>query len=101
MTKHPLLRKYLLGCFGTEVNEMKDALFLGLGPQVQKILDRLVQEGVLDNQRIVNGLLHPSGNCTYRINYLIGDREKPVPHATNPAPYDQGRKAFQDRFLAS
>lgn len=100
MTKHSLLRKYLLSYFATEVQELKEASFLGLGPQVQKILEQLVKEGILDSKRIINGLLHPSGNCTYRINYLIGDRQKPVPHATNPAPYDQGRKAFQERFLA-
>lgn len=101
MIKHPLLRKYLLENFAAEVAELKDAIFIGLGPQVQKVLDRLVRERVLSNDRIVSGMLHPSGNCTYRINYLIGDRSKPVPHATNPTPYDQGRKAFQERFLVA
>lgn len=99
MTKQPLLRKYLLSYFAREVREMKSALFLPLGPQVQKILQSLVTEGVLHGERIVHGLLHPSGNCTYRINYLIGERQEPVPHATNPAPYDRGRQAFGERFL--
>ncbi|HLF96648.1 MAG TPA: hypothetical protein VI457_05850 [Methylococcaceae bacterium] len=49
--------------------------------------------------RVIGGMLHPSGNCTYRINYLIGDRSAPVPHATNPVPYDQGRRAFRERFV--
>lgn len=99
MTKHPLLRKYLVENFVAEVEVLKDAVFVGLGPQVQKVLDRLVQERVLGKERIIGGMLHPSGNCTYRINYLIGDRNTPVPHATNPVPYDQGRKAFQSRFI--
>lgn len=101
MTKHPLLRKYLLENFAAEVEELKDAVFVGLGPQVQKILDRLIQERVLKTDRVVGGMLHPSGNCTYRIKYLIGDRRAPVPHATNPVPYDQGRRAFQERFLCT
>ena len=37
----------------------------------------------------------------YRINYLIGDRSDPVPHATNPVPYDQGRRAFRERFVTA
>lgn len=99
MTKHPLLRRYLLENFVAEVDELKDAVFVGLGPQVQKVLDRLILERVLKPDRVVGGMLHPSGNCTYRINYLVGDRRTPVPHATNPAPYDQGRRAFRERFL--
>ena len=94
MTKHPLLRKYLLEYFVAEVVKLKDALFVGLGPQVQKTLNRLIQQRVLEADRVIDGMLHPSGNCTYRINYLIGDRRQPVPHATNPLPYDAGRRAF-------
>ncbi|WP_232020570.1 hypothetical protein [Methylocaldum marinum] len=99
MTKHPLLRKYLLENFAAEVEELKDAVFVGLGPQ--KVLDRLIQERILKPDRVIGGMLHPSGNCTYRINYLIGDRSAPVPHATNPGPYDQGRRAFRERFVTA
>jgi len=99
MTKHPMLRKYLLEYFATEVEQMKEAVFVGLGPLVQKVLDRLGQEGVVDANRVIGGMLHPSGNCTYRIKYLLGDRATAVPHATNPVPYDQGRTAFQERYL--
>ena len=92
---------YLLENFAAEVEELKDAVFVGLGPQVQKVLDRLIQERVLNPDRVIGGMLHPSGNCTYRINYLIGDRIAPVPHATNPVPYDQGRRAFRKRFVTA
>lgn len=98
MVKHPMLRKYLLENFVAEVGQVKDAVFVGLGPLVQKVLDRLCQEGVISSDRVIGGMLHPSGNCTYRINYLIGDRKVPVPHATNPVPYDLGRRSFQARF---
>jgi len=101
MTKHPLLRKYLLGNFVVEVEELKNAVFVGLGPQVQKVLDSLIQERILKPNRVIGGMLHPSGNCTYRINYLIGDRSAPVPYATNPLPYDQGRRAFRERFIGA
>lgn len=49
------------------------------------MLDRLIQERVLNPDRVIAGMLHPSGNCTYRINYLIGDRSALVPHATSCA----------------
>ena len=101
MTRHPLLRRYLLEHFVTDVDQLKDAIFVGLGPEVQKTLDRLIQEGVLTADRVIGVMLHPSGNCTYRINYLVGDRRGPVPHATNPAPYDAGRRAFQAAYLSA
>lgn len=101
MTKHPLLRTYLLEHFVAEVDEIRDAVFVGLGPQVQKTLNQLVEQGVLKAERVIGGMLHPSGNCTYRINWLIGERSNPVPHATDPAPYDSGRRAFQQVYLAN
>ncbi|MCJ7825426.1 MAG: hypothetical protein MUP44_11035 [Anaerolineales bacterium] len=100
MARHPLLRRYLLDNFAAEVGELKDAVFVGLGPKVQKVLDHLIQDGILKPDRVIGGMLHPSGNCTYRIKYLVGNRRGPVPHATTPAPYDQGRQSFQKNFLA-
>lgn len=99
MTKHPLLRHYLHTYFAEEVRQLKDALFISLGPAVQRVLEGLVGAGILDGQRIVTGMLHPSGNCTYRINYLLSDRTSKVPHATNVKAYDLGRSAFQRSFL--
>ena len=99
MIKHLLLKNYLLKHFVAEVEQIKEAVLFGLGPQVQKVLDHLVDQKILPADRVIGGMLHPSGNCTYRINYLIGDRVMPVPHATNPVPYDKGRKIFQEAFL--
>lgn len=99
MTKHPFLRKQLLDHFVEEVRSLKDALFFGLGPSVQAVLSDLAAEGILPSERIVNGLLHPSPNNTYRIKYLLGNRGGPVAHATNPAPFDEGRAAFRRDHL--
>ncbi|NHA14154.1 hypothetical protein G8346_04075 [Thioalkalivibrio sp. XN279] len=99
MTKHPLLRRYLLENFVEEVRQLDNAVFVGLGPLVQKVLDRLVGERLLRPDRVIGGMLHPSGNCTYRINYLVGNRMAAVPHATNPAPYDLGREGFRHQYL--
>lgn len=99
MTKHPLLRRYLVEDFLPEVEELRDAIFVGLGPKVQTVLESLIHERVLKPDRVIGGMLHPSGNNTYRINYLIGVKGGPVPHATKPVSYEQGRRAFRERFL--
>lgn len=100
MIKDPLLKKYLMQNFVSEVSELPDAVFLGLGPTVQSILDRLVISGDIPKHRVVGGMLHPSPNNTYRVTYLTGARSRAVPYATTTASYDDGRRAFSERFLA-
>jgi hypothetical protein len=99
MIKHPLLSRYLHEHFVADIKNLENAVFVGLGPRVQKVLDRLIQERVLDPDRVIGGMLHPSGNNTFRINYLVGERNASVPSVTNPVPYDQGRRTFRKRFL--
>lgn len=67
MTRHPLLRKYLLQHFVSEVQTLTNAVFLGLGPLVQNVLDGLVRQRVLPKDRVLGGMLHPSGRCTRKL----------------------------------
>jgi hypothetical protein len=99
MIKHRLLHRYLVEHFVAEVEALPDAIFVGLGPQVQKVLAYLVGNRSIMADRVIGGLLHPSGRCTYRINYLTRSRSGRVPHATNPRPYDAGRAVFRRRFV--
>lgn len=99
MTKHPLLRRYLMEHFVREVAELPDAIFIALGPTVQRTMQALVEQGHIPAERVALGMLHPSGNCTYRINYLVGSREGAAPHATNVASYDKGREQFRSAHL--
>lgn len=99
MTKHPLLRKFLIEHFVAEINQMPNVLLVPLGQQVLKVLTTLANEKLIDGSLIAQGMVHPSGQNTYRIRYLVGEREKPVPHATNYGAYDAGRGAFQKKFL--
>jgi hypothetical protein len=101
MTRHPLLRSLLLDHFVAEVARHPDALFVALGPTVQKVLAGLVSSGVLEDDRVVLGMLHPSPQCTYRLKYLLGDRKGPTPHATNVTSYDEGRREFRRRHVAA
>lgn len=99
MTRHPLLRRELLAHFVEEVRVLPEALFFPLGPKVQQVMARLVAEGLLPGERVWPGLLHPSGNNTYRIQYLLGDRSAPPPHVTRCEDYDAGRSRFRQRYL--
>ena len=36
---------------------------------------------------------------TYRIVYLTGDRNQPLPWRTNPVTYDHGRRTFRQSHL--
>lgn len=101
MLRHPLLRAHLMQHFVREVEALQDALFVALGPTVQRVLQALVVEGRLPPQRLALGMLHPSANCTYRIDYLTGRREGPLPHATRADAYDRGRERFRALHLAS
>ena len=97
MTRHPLLRRYVFDYFVTEMNQIRDALIVGLGPRVWKVLDFLAGEGLIDSNRILNGILHGSPENTYRIQYMTGDRASPAPWRTDPEAYDRGRMSFRQR----
>jgi len=100
MIRKTFLRSFLYEYFVEEVRQLPNALFFGLGPKVRKVLARLAQDGAIRAEQVMPGLLHPSGNNTYRIAYLVGDRREPAPHATNPEPYDVGRELFRARLTA-
>lgn len=99
MTRNRWLRAQLMDHFVSEVHQLPDAVFFSLGPQVQEVMKTLVEEGVLGTDRVITGMLHPSGENGYRIKYLLGDRAAAVPHLTNPRPFDEGSRAFRGRFL--
>lgn len=101
MLGHPLLRRYLDEFFVREVQELADAVFVSLGATVQRVLEALVAEGVLPRERVITGMQHPSGQSTYRINYLVGPRSEAPPHATNVSSYDAGRDRFRKTYLST
>lgn len=99
MLRHPLLARYLRDYFIAEVEALRDAIFLGLGPSVSSVLDELVRRGVVPRHRVYAGLFHGSGENTYRINYAVGTRASPAPWRTNVEAYDLGKAAFQSQML--
>lgn len=97
IVSEPLLRKYLLGYFAMEARQLKDAIFVGMGPKVWMVLDWLVGDGVIARENVCNGMMHPSPHNTNRLDWILGDRASPIPWRTNPAHYDSGRRTFRGK----
>lgn len=76
MTRNLMLQKQLLTGFGSQAQEMADAIFVPLGDKVTEALKFLVKEEVLDSNRILEGLPHPSGANAERIAYFLGRKSR-------------------------
>lgn len=62
--------------FAREARQFQRAVFVPLGPKVDEGLHALAREGVIDDQRILSGLPHPSGANAERIAYFLGRKQK-------------------------
>lgn len=54
----------------------KDCIYVPLGPKVTQVFDYLVQQGLVNSGRVLNGLPHPSGANAERISYFLGRKAK-------------------------
>lgn len=95
MTKHPMLRRFLLGHFAQEVAMLKDAIYVPLGPKVSEAMSWLVKEGVIDGSRVLDGMPHPSGANAERIAYFLGKKTKNnLSVKTDPVKLDHAKAAL-------
>ena len=99
MVKHPFLRKLLVQYFGEEARQLPDAIYIPLGPKVAKGLGFLAAEGILNPDRILGGLPHPSGANAERIAYFLGKKKREsLSAATDPGKLDQARQDLISRL---
>lgn len=98
MLSIPALRDHLYETFVQEVLALpKDMLYFSMGPNVDEVLQKLVERRILKADQVISGLLHPSGNNTYRLAWLTqGDRSGEPPYRTDFRAYDRGRRRFLD-----
>lgn len=72
-----------------------------LGDKVAEALHFLAEKGFLNQNRILDGLPHPSGANAERIAYFLGKKEKGALSAkTNPDKLDKARISIINRVLA-
>lgn len=101
MIKTPFLQKQLLEHFAQETTQLKNPVYIPLGPKVSEGLSWLVKEGVLKEDRILNGLPHPSGANAERIAYFLGRKDKDaLSLKTNASQLDAVRSLLISRVIA-
>jgi hypothetical protein len=101
MLTHPLLREQMLDYFAVEAAQLADAVFVPLGPKVGLALAWLARRGVLLEERILQGLPHPSGANMERIAYFLGRKEKAaLSSRTNGDQIDADRRLLAARMAA-
>ncbi len=85
MVRTPLLRKQLETYLAEEAAELRQAIFVPLGPKVEEALSLFVETGVLGESQVLNGLPHPSGANAERIAFFLGQKaESALSSKTNP-----------------
>jgi hypothetical protein len=86
MLRTPVLRNMIETYLVEEVRLLPDALWLPLGPGPEAALKHLSDKGLLDHNKILGGLPHPSGANAERIAVFLG-RKAPAKASvkTNPA----------------
>lgn len=101
MTKHPLLQKQLLSQFGEDIKALPNAVFIPLGDKVAEALHYLSCKGLLNQDRILDGLPHPSGANAERIAYFLGKKNREsLSSKTNPEKLDKAKSLMISRVLA-
>jgi hypothetical protein len=101
MLTHPLLQEQMLDYFAHEAALLPDAVFVPLGPKVGLALAWLARRGVLIEDRILQGLPHPSGANMERIAYFLGRKEKTsLSSRTNGDQIDADRRLLAARMAA-
>ena len=78
MLRTPALRGMVETLLAEEARALPQALWLPLGPKPASALAHLANRGVLDRERILDGLPHPSGANAERVAYFMGRMEGAV-----------------------
>ncbi len=91
---HPVLKKMVDDYLAPELSEFRGAAwFVPLGKEATLALKYLADKGVISEERVLNGLPHPSGANAERIAYFLGKKPKEKLSAkTNPESLDAAKR---------
>jgi hypothetical protein len=76
MTRHPMLQQQIRSHFAKEVEQLKNAVFIPLGPKVSEGLMWMAKENLIDSAKVLDGMPHPSGANAERIAYFLGKKKR-------------------------
>jgi hypothetical protein len=75
--KSPLnLKEQVLAWFAEECQQLKNALFVPLGPKPGEALELMIDLGILKDEQVMTGMIHPSPASAERVAYFIGKKNK-------------------------
>lgn len=101
MLKTPLLKSMIDKYLVDEALTLRKAVWLPLGPQAARALEYLSGRGLLDRQRVLTGLPHPSGANAERISYFLGRKSREsLSSKTNASTLDAALKKLRSQIHA-
>jgi len=101
MVRTPKLREWLLTWTGAELKELKNCLIVPLGPKVAAAMHHLAAEGLIDADRIMDGMPHPSGANQERVACFLGDKAPELcSPKTNPVAIAAARSGLAQKVLS-
>lgn len=93
MLRTPALRRMVETHLAEEARAMPRAIWLSLGNKPAPALRHLAALGILDPDRILEGLPHPSGQNGERVAYFLGRKARAaLSTKTRPEPLDEARE---------
>jgi hypothetical protein len=96
MLRTPALREMVETHLAAEARALPGAVWLPLGPKALAAVRHLVDLGVLDGTRVLEGLPHPSGANAERIAYFLGRKPREALSAKAPSgPIDSARASLR------
>jgi len=98
LLRTPALRRIVENHMAAEVRSLPQAIWLPLGPKPAAALAHLAGLGLLDRNRILDGLPHPSGQNGERVAYFLGRKPRAaLSSKTLPGPIDEAREQLVAR----
>lgn len=74
--KTELLKKYIVANFATEFHSLNNPLIIPLGVNVEKVLDFLAEQKVINADSVLSGFPHPSGSNGHRHKQFAYNKER-------------------------
>ena len=99
MLRTAALRRMVETHLAEEARALPQAIWLPLGPKPAAALAHLAKLGILNPDRILDGLPHPSGANGERVAYFLGRKARTALSAkTRPEPIDAARERLVARI---
>jgi hypothetical protein len=76
-----------------------DCIYIPLGPKVTKAFSFLINKGIVNTMRVLDGMPHPSGGNRERIYYFLEKKKKEdLSNRTNPDQIDEAKRRLREKL---